>query len=68
MSCVFKKKSKRGNTNWKLVARLRGKTGRGEKLASGKNHDVGEEGAYVRSTYLGCARRYTTERKRCGDT
>ena len=22
----------------------------------------------MRSTYLGCARRYTTERKRCGDT
>ena len=44
------------------------KSGRGEKLASGKTHGVGEEGAYVRSTYLGCARRYTTERKRCGDT
>ena len=41
MSCVFRKKSKRENTPWKLVARLRGKTGRGEKLASGKTHSVG---------------------------
>ena len=28
----------------------------------GKTHGVGEEGAYVQSTYLGCARQYTTER------
>ena len=106
MSCVFGKKSKRKNTNRKLVGAcleekcvfwMKGKrkntcrvflgrkvsgetqnrsllvcagkkTGREEKLASGKTHGVGEEGAYVRSTYLGCARRYTTERKRCGDT
>ena len=27
-----------------------------------KTHGVGEEGAYVQSTYLGCARQYTTER------
>ena len=29
---------------------------------------MGEEGAYVRSAYLGCARRCTTQRKRCGNT
>ena len=27
-----------------------------------------EEDTYVQSTYLGCVRRYTTERKRCGVT
>ena len=51
-----------------LCASLLTQSGRGEKQASGKTHGVGEEGAYVRSIYLGCARRYTTERKRCGDT
>ena len=38
MSCVFRKKSKKKNTNWKLGDRLRGKSGRGEKLVSGKTH------------------------------
>ena len=51
-----------------LCASLLTQSGRGEKVASRKTHGVGEEGAYVRSIYLGCARRYTTERKRCGDT
>ena len=36
--------------------------GCGSRKVGGKTHGVGEEGAYVRSTYLGCVRRYTTER------
>ena len=42
--------------------------GCGSRKVGWKTHDMVQEGAYVRSTYLGCVRRYTTERKRGGNT
>lgn len=35
---------------------------------AGDDMPLSEEDTYVQSTYLGCVRRYTTERKRCGVT
>ena len=35
---------------------------------AGDDMPPSEEDTYVQSTYLGCVRRYTTERQRCGNT